>query len=388
MPASPARPGGGVPQDAWTHRDDLVRFAVRLLGAERAAAEDVVQEAYLRLHERAAQGTPVREPRPWLFRVTRNLAIDHRRQTRRHDDVRTALELAAPATPGPLQIVQGREEMRATLEGVGALPPRERHAVILSQAGLEPAAIARRTASTPNAVHQALFRARRRLRDARAAAWGLVPLPLVRLASRAAGGPVLERVAAVPGGGRGAGGAALAAALAVGALVGGGPAGVVPLPHPSHARDAAPARARPAATAAAAAPAAPPPAVAHPVGVGTPVAARTTAVVRARTLHRPSLARREAAAAAVTRREDEWTPGVGADEREAPAPEPTREHDAAPAGAGEAPSTPESPEHEAATSSAGASETPSRETTTPEGDGGHERWATDGGGGTEDAEPR
>ena len=222
-PASPAPDVAPAIGDAWAHREDLVAYARRLLGAHGELAEDVVQEAYLRLHQSAATGAPVEEARPWLFRVARNLALDERRRGRRGDDVLSSLEVVSPGPRGPLEVLQAREEARQALEGLDALPPRERRTVILEQAGLAPPAIARRMHTTTNAVHQSLFRARRRMRDARAAALGLLPLPLVRLMFRAASAPALDRLPALaPGsGGRLAGGAGLAGLVAA-AVIGGG----------------------------------------------------------------------------------------------------------------------------------------------------------------------
>ena len=57
----------------------LLSYALRLLGA-RAPAEDMVQEAFMKLH---AQFAEVREPRRWLYRTVHNLALNHRRQAGR-----------------------------------------------------------------------------------------------------------------------------------------------------------------------------------------------------------------------------------------------------------------------------------------------------------------
>src|SRR5829696_694475 len=54
----------------------LLSYAMRLLG-ERAAAEDVVQEAFMKLHAHFAE---VREPRRWLYRTVHNLALNQRRK--------------------------------------------------------------------------------------------------------------------------------------------------------------------------------------------------------------------------------------------------------------------------------------------------------------------
>ncbi|HYG34076.1 MAG TPA: sigma-70 family RNA polymerase sigma factor [Clostridia bacterium] len=55
----------------------LLNYAMRFTG-ERSQAEDIVQEAFMRLH---AQFQEVREPRRWLFRTVHNLALNQRRQT-------------------------------------------------------------------------------------------------------------------------------------------------------------------------------------------------------------------------------------------------------------------------------------------------------------------
>src|SRR5213594_1792859 len=53
----------------------LLSYALRLVG-ELGVAEDMVQEAFMRLQ---AQFDQVREPRRWLYRTVHNLAVNHRR---------------------------------------------------------------------------------------------------------------------------------------------------------------------------------------------------------------------------------------------------------------------------------------------------------------------
>ena len=303
MSPNPREPNGSATlvDEAWIHRDDLMHYARRLLGAQGELAEDVVQEAFLRLHERIASGESVRDARPWLFRVTRNLALDERRRSQRGAAAQSSLEVVASQPKGPLEVLQGRESAREALSELGSLPPREQRTVILDQAGLAPPAIARMMHTNTNAVHQSLFRARRRMRDARAAAWGLLPLPVIRLLLRTASSPVLERLPALaPGsGGRFAGGAGLAGLVAAAVLGGGVVADHTVIPHAGHSRasvDHSPA------------PAAPPPvAVSHrsqdevadvSAGTGTPSAAVAAAAPQAGTAGaRPAPARTIAASA-------------------------------------------------------------------------------------------
>ncbi len=54
----------------------LLGYARRLLG-DFAQAEDIVQEAFMKLH---AQFQKVLAPQPWLYRTVHNLAVDHQRR--------------------------------------------------------------------------------------------------------------------------------------------------------------------------------------------------------------------------------------------------------------------------------------------------------------------
>jgi RNA polymerase sigma factor (sigma-70 family) len=57
----------------------LLQYALRYAG-DRALAEDVVQEAFVKLH---AQFEAVSQPRPWLYRTVHNLALNRRRDAGR-----------------------------------------------------------------------------------------------------------------------------------------------------------------------------------------------------------------------------------------------------------------------------------------------------------------
>jgi RNA polymerase sigma-70 factor (ECF subfamily) len=75
-----------MPRLYTEHAGELLRYATRLTG-DRARAEDVVQETLLRAwqHPHIADDSE-RSPRPWLFRVARNVIIDEHRSARvRHE---------------------------------------------------------------------------------------------------------------------------------------------------------------------------------------------------------------------------------------------------------------------------------------------------------------
>ncbi len=57
----------------------LLAYARRLLG-DFALAEDIVQEAFMKLH---TQFQKVLTPQPWLYRTVHNLAVDHQRRAKK-----------------------------------------------------------------------------------------------------------------------------------------------------------------------------------------------------------------------------------------------------------------------------------------------------------------
>src|SRR6516225_3244957 len=71
----------------------LLSYALRLSG-QMNLAEDIVQEAFMRLH---AQFEEVREPRRWLYRTVHNLALNQRRQSGKI----VSLDLPAEAGAAP-----------------------------------------------------------------------------------------------------------------------------------------------------------------------------------------------------------------------------------------------------------------------------------------------
>ena len=60
------------------HRDELYRFVLKRVG-DSAAAEDIVQEVWLKAYARQASLRHVSKLRPWLYQITRNAIVDHYR---------------------------------------------------------------------------------------------------------------------------------------------------------------------------------------------------------------------------------------------------------------------------------------------------------------------
>jgi len=104
----------------------LLRYAYGLVG-QRETAEDLVQEAFLKLH---AHWQDVANPRAWLFRAVRNLALNHLRDHRRETAIDSNHDWESNA-PDPEQTL-GRYETLGTLQLlVAELAPDERTLIAL-----------------------------------------------------------------------------------------------------------------------------------------------------------------------------------------------------------------------------------------------------------------
>jgi len=93
----------------------LLSYTLRLVG-ELTLAEDIVQEAFMRLH---AQFNTVHEPRRWLYRTAHNLALNQRRKTAKIVPLELPCPEGAPAaaeTPDPQPLP---DEQIARWEGIG-----------------------------------------------------------------------------------------------------------------------------------------------------------------------------------------------------------------------------------------------------------------------------
>jgi RNA polymerase sigma factor (sigma-70 family) len=206
------------------YRKPLHRHVRKLLPDARA--EDAVQQAFINAWTALQRGVEVREPRPWLYRIAQNAALNALRvQGYEYDELQESLRSHAA---GPEEDHERRWVMRRTLAGLAALPDSQREALLRTAVeGRSQEQVAAELGLSEGAVRGLVYRARTALR---AAATALTPSPLLgwAVAFASGGGPAstTERIAEIAaGGGTASAGAVLAKAGAVvavtGALAGG-----------------------------------------------------------------------------------------------------------------------------------------------------------------------
>ncbi|MGA0572722.1 RNA polymerase sigma factor [Variovorax sp. VNK109] len=107
----------------------LLALAQRMLG-DRGEAEDVAQEAFVRIWQHAAKWEAGQARfDTWLHRVALNLCYDRLRGRREHpSDELPETEDPAPLPDGRLEARQAKARMDAAL---AALPSRQREALVL-----------------------------------------------------------------------------------------------------------------------------------------------------------------------------------------------------------------------------------------------------------------
>ena len=147
----------------------LLRYLERML-RDAAAAEDLVQEVFLRVHRARERYAPDARFSTWLYRIATNLALNELRRPRRRDphqstDEDGAVWLVSDATPTD-EIVDARRLGEAALRELEALPERQRAALWLTAVeGLAYSEVAAALDVSEKAVKALVHRGRSALAD-------------------------------------------------------------------------------------------------------------------------------------------------------------------------------------------------------------------------------
>jgi RNA polymerase sigma-70 factor, ECF subfamily len=123
---------------------EMFHFLIRFLG-DRAAAEDVFQEAFLQVHQSADQFDLSRRFRPWLFTIAANKARDLMRSNARrptnplHASINTGdadsgefLDLMSSASQMPGEPLERQELQQLVKKTVMNMPEHLREILLLS----------------------------------------------------------------------------------------------------------------------------------------------------------------------------------------------------------------------------------------------------------------
>ena len=159
---------GAFRQLSQRHASRAHGLARRIVGSQ-AIAEEIVQEAFLRVWVNAPRWRPVAEFHTWLYRVVTNLCLNERRRSP-FAPLDTAGDPADPRPDAAADLERAELDLRIAA-AIAALPARQRAAIVLTyHEGLDNAEAAAVLETTVSGIETLLVRARRALRAARARA--------------------------------------------------------------------------------------------------------------------------------------------------------------------------------------------------------------------------
>jgi RNA polymerase sigma factor (sigma-70 family) len=146
----------------------LERYTARMLAGKSDHAEDVVQEAMFRASRALLRDDREIDLKPWLFRLTRNCALDELSRVRggnvNVEDADSLGLLQAPQATEPAAAYERRTGVRDVLVDLAALPESQRHALVRREVdGLSHAEVAGELGLTEEATKSLVFRARANL---------------------------------------------------------------------------------------------------------------------------------------------------------------------------------------------------------------------------------
>src|SRR5438477_675348 len=142
---------------AQRHAGRALSLARRMLGNE-ALAEEIVQDALLRVWTNAPRWRPQAAFRTWLYRVVVNLCLNARR--RAPDLPLDAAADVADVAPRADAQLEARERDQRLAAAIDALPARQRAAIVLTyQEGLGNAEVAAALDTSISSVETLLGRA-------------------------------------------------------------------------------------------------------------------------------------------------------------------------------------------------------------------------------------
>lgn len=143
-----------------------------LIVRDGALAEDIVQDAFVRVSEHIDQFDALRPFGPWFLRIVANGAVKLATERERYASLETEMsegipliDLLADPSPGPQELAERAEIRQAIVAAIEKLSPAQRSAIVLRYyLGLNETEMADTLARPPGTIKSRLNAARQRLR--------------------------------------------------------------------------------------------------------------------------------------------------------------------------------------------------------------------------------
>lgn len=152
------------------HYDRVYGLLFRLLG-NRAEAEDVTQDVFLKLHHHAFRKRLFKRQREhnigaWLYRTATNAGYNAIRGRQRRWQRNTVLVPDSAGSPGADKVVEQQERETAVRQALATLPERQTQLLLMRQLGFSYAECAQACDVAPGSVGTLLARAAKAFKKA------------------------------------------------------------------------------------------------------------------------------------------------------------------------------------------------------------------------------
>lgn len=144
------------------YQDDLFRFCVGIL-REPQDAQDAVQNTMFKAMRALPGERREMQLKPWLYRIAHNEAVELRRRERPAEELLETVDVTAAGTE---ERAEDNGRLRILLADIADLPERQRASLVMREVnGLGFGEIGAALGTSPGAVRQALYEARRGLAE-------------------------------------------------------------------------------------------------------------------------------------------------------------------------------------------------------------------------------
>jgi RNA polymerase sigma-70 factor (ECF subfamily) len=152
-----------------TMRDSVYRYLVMVFG-NPSEAEEITQEAFLRLLRHLQSGRAVDHVRPWIFRVAHNLAVDTQKGRKYESSLdaegwEACYQAREDPDPNPEMRVLQQESFKQLETALSQLSSQQRQCLILRAQGFRYEEIAKILRITSSNVAQSLRRGIKKVAD-------------------------------------------------------------------------------------------------------------------------------------------------------------------------------------------------------------------------------
>ncbi|MFT5085050.1 MAG: RNA polymerase sigma factor (sigma-70 family) [Lentisphaeria bacterium] len=113
------------------YSNELCRYVVKQFKSNESDAEDVVQQAFVRISK--VDLNTIETPRVYMYRIVHNIAVDAYRKLRRFEMVTDQMSADAVDELGPERVADSRQRLKLLAKVIGKMPAKRRELLLMNR---------------------------------------------------------------------------------------------------------------------------------------------------------------------------------------------------------------------------------------------------------------